>query len=92
MLHKLYSLSLGTKLKGGMGVAHRAKTAVQSTSAGQLTGPRTIGELLLVEKDLTDKTCSQGSLSHTFPKKFSEVTSLVESKEHVEHFQFVLII
>ena len=91
MLHKLYSLSPGTKLKGVRGVAHRAKTAVQSTSAGQLTGPRTIGELLLVEKDLTDKSV-RWATSHTHPNKFSDVTSVVESREHVEHFQFVLII
>ena len=46
----------GTKLKGVWGscspnlenLPHRmAKTVVQCTSAGQLTGPRTIGELLL---------------------------------------------
>ena len=45
----------GTKLKGSMGLSHppnfeRAKTAVQCSSAGQLTGPRAIGQPLLLEK------------------------------------------
>ena len=43
----------------------KAKTTVQSASAGQLTEPRTIGELLLLSgKNVTDKNCSQGKLSH----------------------------
>ena len=32
----------------------RAKTVVQCISAGQLTGPRTICELLLIKKMVTD--------------------------------------
>ena len=64
----------GTKLKGRMGLAHllppnpeilpfrRAKTVALRASAAQLTGPRTIGELLLLKKNITDKKCSQDSL------------------------------
>ena len=63
-----------------MGVAHplppnlenlpfrRAKTAVQCTSAGQPTGPRTIGELLLLKEkeNATDKNVHRAT-SHTSP-------------------------
>ena len=39
----------------------RAKTVVKCTSAGQLTGPRTTGELLLLKK-VTDEEFWQDKL------------------------------
>ena len=51
----------GTKLKGGCGLPsnlenlpfHRAKTVVKCTSAVQLTGPRTVCNLLLLKRKIT---------------------------------------
>ena len=68
-------MSFSSQLREGVGVSHapnlenlscrRTKTVVQSqnTSAGQPTGPRTIGELLLLKKKATDNKFSQGNLT-----------------------------
>ena len=69
----------GTELKGGMGVAHpsnldnlpfrRAKAVVQCIYAGQLTGPWTIGELLLLRKNVRLKMFAGQPLIPLPPKK-----------------------
>ena len=40
---------------------HRAKTVVQCTSAGQLTGPRIMGELLLLKKTSQTKNARRAT-------------------------------
>ena len=73
--------------QGGIGVAHPPtlkicrfaghKTAVQCTSAGKLTGPRTVGELLLPEKSHRQKMFAGQLIRLPPPQKCSEITSLV---------------
>ena len=78
----LRELDSGTKLRRDMGVAHplppplkvlqfrSAKTVVQCTPAGQLTGPRTIGTK---EKRQKQKMFARQPLS---PPKVVEITPL----------------
>ena len=58
----------------------RAQMVVKCTSAGQLTGQRTVDKLLLLkkQKEITDKSLAEQPV--TLPPKFSEVTSLKEGK------------
>ena len=76
---KTHYKTSGMKLKGAWGETHpnlenlplrRAKTVVQCISAGQSTGSRTFGQLLLLEKKVTDRTfCRTTSDTHLSPKK-----------------------
>jgi len=69
-----------------MGVSHtpnldnlpfcRVKTVVQYISEGQLTGPKTIGQLLLPNEEITDKKNYRRATSDT-PPTFVEVTSIL---------------
>ena len=74
MSHPLYNL--------GNFPFRRAKTVVKCTSAGQLTGSRTTGELLLLKNGHRQRILAGQALK---PQKFSEVTSLtrlVNSSSH----------
>ena len=55
------------------------RSPVECTSTGALTRLRIIGELLLLEKNVTGKNVRRAT-SHP-PNKFSEVTSLHVDKE-----------
>ena len=59
----------------------RKKTVVQRTSAGQFTGSRTIGELLLLKKGKGHKQKNVRSAASDTPKKIIiEVMSLLTRK------------
>ena len=69
----------GAQWGGGYGTSkivpfRRAKMVVKCTSAGQFTGQRTIGYLLLQKKGHRQKCLTGQPL--TSPRKFCEVTSL----------------
>ena len=81
----IWYLETGAKLKEYRGesqppdlenlLSHRAKMVVLYIPAGLLNGPRTIGQLLLLDKRSQTKDFYRGISGHP-PKKFSEITSL----------------
>ena len=56
-------------------LSHRVKMVVQCIPAGVLNGPRTIGQLMLLEKRSQTKDFCRAISGHP-SKKFSEITSL----------------
>ena len=65
--------------------SRKAKTVVQCISAGQPTGPRTIGQLLLLKIKVTSHRqkifAGQPLTPH---QKFSEVTTLTRTAENLD--------